>query len=406
MPVKSLTKFTGIILGFIAAGVYLFANCSSHTAGNQEAASSGNIVGVNKEDSLKKTGALNNTALFLAGMNDPGRPSVFELAGTSIWKSYAKESDTNWSRFFRRKLDPVRTWQKKEIPVSCDTVKTLFYPFSGPDFIFANAFFPEVDRYILFGLEAPGRIPDPATWKEENLRSSLSLINKSIDDITSIGFFRTLDMKVDLKSSSIEGVTPILMLFLVRSGQTITDISTGKLDPSGEFHASSGTADTVKRSGEGAAVEIRFRDQVSGRPRSLIYFSADVSDEGLAKNENCRNFLQKVPANCLTLIKSASYLMHLSGFSSIRKTILAKSVFIIQDDTGIPYRYLNTNNWGIKLFGTYTKTISLFKNKYQEDLKQAYENCQKTEKVPFMIGYNVKFHETNLLMAIRKNNAR
>jgi hypothetical protein len=406
MSVKSLIRFTGISLGFIAAGIYLFANCSSHPSEEKETAASVKIGAAGKEDSLEKTVAINHTALFLAGMSESGRSSTFELAGTPAWKTYAKESDSNWARFFRRKLDPVRNWEKKEVPATFDTVKTLFYPFSGPDFIFANAFFPNVDRYILFGLEPPGRVPDPATWKEENLKSSLALINKSIDDITSIGFFRTNDMKVDLKSSSIEGVTPILILFLVRSGQTITDISAGKLDPSGEFRASAGKSETVENSGNGAAVEIRFRDQNSGRPRSLIYFSADVSDEGLAKNENCRNFLQKVPSNCITMIKSASYLMHLSGFSSVRKTILAKSVFILQDDTGIPYRFLSNKNWEIRLFGTYTKTINLFKNKYQEDLKEAYEKYEKPEKVPFMIGYNVKFHETNLLMAIRKNNAR
>ena len=96
--------------------------------------------------------------------------------------------------------------------------------------------------------------------------------------------------------------------------------------------------------------------------------------------------------------------MHQSGFSFIRKTILAKSRFILQDDTGIAYRFFKHTTWQITLFGTYSRTINLFKNKYQEDLKEAYEKEENPGAVPFKIGYNVKFNETNLLMAIRKDN--
>ena len=62
--------------------------------------------------------------------------------------------------------------------------------------------------------------------------------------------------------------------------------------------------------------------------------------------------------------------------------------------------------WQIRLFGTYSRTIDLFKHKYQEDLKEAYEKDEKTGAVPFRIGYNVKFNETNLLMATRKDNIK
>ena len=98
--------------------------------------------------------------------------------------------------------------------------------------------------------------------------------------------------------------------------------------------------------------------------------------------------------------------MHLSSFSVIRKTILTKSMFILQDDSGIAYRFFKRSTWQIRLFGTYSRTIDLFKHKYQEDLKEAYDNEEKPGAVPFKIGYNVKFNETNLLMAIRKDHIK
>ena len=35
-----------------------------------------------------------------------------------------------------------------------------YYPFSGPDFLYADAFFPDASTYILAGLEPTGQIPD------------------------------------------------------------------------------------------------------------------------------------------------------------------------------------------------------------------------------------------------------
>lgn len=406
MSVPGFLKTTLSGLGYMLTAVLLLAFCTSHPAGdeNNSAARDDSVRRMN--DSVKQERKLNEIARFLAGTRNDSDSLYSREASSETWKTYAKESDTNWSRFFRRKFNPVHRWEQKEIPASMDSVKTLFYPFSGPDFIFANAFFPWADNYILFGLEPPGSIPDPSSWSDKNLKSSLALINKSIDYITSIGFFRTNDMKVELESASVNGVTPLLMLFLVRSGHRITEIIPGELDTTGEFRPVKNFSNDTSEASYGKAVEIRFTEIATGRKKSMLYFSADISDKGLKKNAGCRNFLRKIPSNCMTLIKSASYLMHLSSFTGIRTTILAKSLLILQDDSGIPYRLFKSRNWDIRLYGSYTQTISLFKNKYQEDLKEAYEADEKPGTLPFRIGYNFKFNETNLLMAVRKSSSR
>ena len=35
----------------------------------------------------------------------------------------------------------------------------MFYMFSGPDFLYANAFFPNASTYILCGIEPVGPVP-------------------------------------------------------------------------------------------------------------------------------------------------------------------------------------------------------------------------------------------------------
>lgn len=406
MTTSGFLKLSGLCLGLVLSGVGFFTLYSSHPQDEPKIQTAGLRNKENTQDSAKKAENFNAVAFLLAGMQDLKSNDYPDLKSTKEWKNYAISADSNWAKFYRRKLNPVRKWRLKEIPPVMDTVRTLFYPFSGPDFIFADAFFPKANKYILFGLESPGNIPDPLSWKEQNLMPSLAALNKSIDDVISLGFFRTKDMKVDLESSSINGVTPILMLFLARSGHTITDVIPGEMSPEGEFHSLKEFRNAQGGKSYGTAVEIMFTDNNTGEKKSLLYFSVDVSDEGLEKNTGCKNFLQHIPSNCLTLIKSASYLMHLSDFSFIRKTILSKSRFILQDDSGIAYRFFSHKTWQISLFGTYSRTIDLFKNKYQEDLKEAYENEEKPGAVPFKIGYNVKFNETNLLMAIRKDNVK
>lgn len=404
MTTSGFLKVSGLCFGLVLAGVCFFVVRTSHSQDETKTQTAGSGSKVNPDDSAKKTQYFNEIAFLLAGMQEPKSTDSLTPESTKEWKIYAKAADTNWAKFYRRKLNPVQKWRLKEIPTAMDSIRTLFYPFSGPDLIFADAFFPKANYYILFGLESPGNIPAPASWNQQNLKSSLAVLNKSIDDVTSIGFFRTNDMKVDLESASINGVTPILMLFLARSGHTITDVIPGEMNPEGEFHSLKEFQNAQGQKSYGTAVEIRFTENNTGDRKLLLYFAVDVSDKGLAKNIGCKNFLQHIPSNCLTLIKSASYLMHQSGFSFIRKTILTKSRLILQDDTGIAYRFFKHTNWQIRLFGTYSRTINLFKNKYQEDLKEAYEKEEKPGAVPFKIGYNVKFNETNLLMAIRKDN--
>jgi len=406
MSTSGFLKLSGLSVGIVLVGVGFFALYSSHFRNKPKIPTTGLITEVKAPDSVKSIPHFNEIAFFVAGMQDPKNSDHFPQVSTKEWKTYAREADSNWVKFYRRKLNPVHKWRSKEIPTTIDTIRTLFYPFSGPDFIFADAFFPNANNYILFGLESPGNIPDPASWNEKNLKSSLAVLNKSIDDVTSIGFFRTNDMKVDLESDSINGVTPILMLFLARSGYTITDVIPGEMSPEGEFHVLKNFQNAQGAKSYGTAVEIRFMENNTGERKSLVYFAADISDKGLSKNIGCKNFLQHIPSNCLTLIKSASYLMHMSGFSVIRKTILAKSRLILQDDSGIAFRFFKPATWQISLYGAYSRTIDLFKHKYQEDLKEANEKEEKPGAVPFKIGYNVKFNETNLLMAIRKDNVK
>jgi len=55
----------------------------------------------------------------------------------------------------------------------------MFYMFSGPDFLYADAFFPEATTYVMAGLEPPGQIPDLQKMPRGSLGPSLGSVARS-----------------------------------------------------------------------------------------------------------------------------------------------------------------------------------------------------------------------------------
>lgn len=94
--------------------------------------------------------------------------------------------------------------------------------------------------------------------------------------------------------------------------------------------------------------------------------------------------------------------MHFKDFSNIRNLILDKGQFILQDDTGIPYKYFNKKIWEINLYGQYTKPIKDFSRMEQHDLKAAYIDKNRIKKLPFHFGYHCRDNIDALMLIKRK----
>ena len=104
------------------------------------------------------------------------------------------------------------------------------------------------------------------------------------------------------------------------------------------------------------------------------------------------------------MLKAASYLNSREYFSKTRNYILKSSNMIVQDDSGIPYKYFVDGTWNVKLYGGYKKVIPLFSSRIQPDLVRAYADTTKltSKYLPFRICYNVAVGETNLQVLYKK----
>ncbi len=109
----------------------------------------------------------------------------------------------------------------------------MFYMFSGPDFLYADAFYSKASTYVLSALEPVGSVPDLTRLPRGGIGAALHNVERSLSSILSFSFFITKQMKTDLQAGQLSGTLPILYVFLARSGKTIRDVSPIALDDKG-----------------------------------------------------------------------------------------------------------------------------------------------------------------------------
>lgn len=331
----------------------------------------------------------NDTARLLAGMPLAPDSPLAPLTRQASWRQHAGYFDASWKRLEARQLSPIRTWAAAKLP---EPRPVLFYMFSGPDFLYADAFFPNASTYVLSGLEPVGPVPDVTRLSAGTLAAELRRLQSALDTVLNISFFITKNMSAQLSTGHLKGTLPVLYVFLARSGKTINDVSLVNLNPDGTL---SPLEETAK--GSARAVRITFSDE-GGRQRTLYYFSTDLSDGGV-KNSGFLKFCAKLGTGD-SFIKSASYLLHSGSFSTVRTFLLEHSATIVQDDSGIPVTYFKPQDWQLRAFGSYPGPISIFANHYQGKLKALFQTG-KAGPLPFGVGYRWRPQESNLLVATR-----
>jgi hypothetical protein len=333
------------------------------------------------------TATVDDTARFLAGMQPSVDSPLTPLTRDPAWQHHAKFLDGAFAQLEARQLSKVRTWAETNLAAP---KPTMFYMFSGPDFLYADAFYGKASTYVMAALEPPGTMPDLLRLPRGSTGSALYNIEHSIGTVLNFSFFITKHMKVDLHTGEISGALPILLVFMERSGKSIREVTPVTLDEAGVLHTGNDA-----RSNAPHGVRITFSGKEGGE-KTLYYFSTDLSNSGV-KSSGFLKFCESLaPGN--SLIKSASYLLHSGNFTTVRDFLLVHSATIIQDDSGIPLGYYNSRRWRFFPFGRYAGPISEFPGRYQESYAELFRRAQPMD---FGIGYRWRAHESNLLLSVR-----
>jgi hypothetical protein len=334
-----------------------------------------------------QSGTLNDTARLLAGLPAAGRDSFPQVRSSSGWVSHQNKLNTLWSDFGWRHEQPIRSWVPTQIADL--QAPTLFYPFSGPDFLFAQQFFPNADTVVLCGLEPCEPLPPIAQLAQNEIDGGLDGLVTSISTAMQFSFFITKDMRRDLVSTRFRGVLPLILTFMARTGHTVESIDLVKIDSTGSPVLVSGS------SGSAPGAVIRAIGP-NGVMKRVFYFRQDLSNDGISPGSPFLRFVASL-GHPPAFAKSASYLMHEGGFSVIREFILNNCRGIVQDPSGIPYRSFADRGWNVSLYGNYRGTLDMFAEHNQSDLIAAYQRGN-AQPLDFGIGYLYNPERTCLMV--------
>lgn len=346
--------------------------------------------------------SMKELAMLISGVKPTGESKhLSKFFNSSDFKSFADNFDKKWASFDTSRMKLLKTFRENELAPNLGATKKLFYPFSGPDILYGYTFFPDADEYILMGLEPVGTLPiyDVKEQHPDSMDAYYKMVNTSLHAILKFSFFRTKAMKTDLKNQELDGTLHLLFLFLTRTGNTICSAKPVFIDTTGKINYAASFPKLQSKGYLNRGIEIVFNTS-DNKTKKMYYWSLNLSDGALKFNKGMLAYLKNM-GEVKTYLKGASYLMHETYFGLVRDVILNQSTHVIQDDSGIAFRYFtNKGGWKYTFYGNYIRPIPMFSYAYQKDLDSTYK-AQGSKPIGFGIGYNFKDKNSNFMIATK-----
>ena len=315
--------------------------------------------------------------LFLAGLPVRHGAALSQVQQTAQYQEHHREMAALWRFAKLARVSPMRSWSDAELAPVIGGAATVLYPFGGPDLLYVNSIFPQARTYALMGLEPVGEVPALASMPPDQMLAALAAFRQATSTHLGAGYFITKDMRSELERGTLRGVTPILLSTVALIGghvESVSGISAGGYP----------------------GVQLGFADG-AGMRHTAYYVAGDLSNSGF--KSGYRQWLAGLAGN-VTYFKAASYLLSDNRFSQAREFFLSQSRVILQDDSGIPFRYF-AQGWSLRFYGDYERPIAAFAGHYQDDLRQAYAS-NPTSPLGFGSGYQLNQGQGNLLLAIKR----
>ena len=316
------------------------------------------------------TDSLKNMTGLLAGTTPPGT----ELS--PVWALHRAEMEKLFARIAPR-YDALAGWGGRELVRLPASEAPVFYPFGGPDLLAASSLFPAASSYLLVGLAAPGRLPMPEDTASDALEGDLARLRKLFASLAESGSISPAEIEQELSGGHFDGILPILLIALARSGQVPEAVQYLRLeDSSGQL------AGIEPPSVSAGAVRILFRPAAGeGRVRSVFYFAQDLSNDAVFPDAPFSRMVERL-GTINTLVRSGEYLLHTDAFSNLRRLVLDRSQVVLEDDSGVPLRFLTSDRWAVDLYGNYEGVSAAYKEWLQADLAAAYRRAGEARPLP------------------------
>ena len=299
-----------------------------------------------------------------------------------------KIADESWAVYKKDHGHPMTDWAKTEIKFN--GTGTVFYPFSGPDFVTVNQLYPNADRYVMVAMQAAGEPALLAPMSPDRAQHFQTKFLREWKRFAYNAFFITAELEADRYATSAHiGITTILITFALYSDYDVAELYPIAYDPaSGQF---------IKTSGSWNSVRLVLKK--NGKTVALDYVSLDLSDQNLLVKESMRGWLSHMTQHPM-LIKAASHLLQDGNFVVLRDMIVKNAPMVVQDETGVDYAHLKKIG-KVDLYGGFSLPFEQFSPHKQQSLAQAYRQATEVKPLPFAFSYN-KEHERRSVQVVRR----
>jgi len=391
-----------LLIIFLLYFVAVTTSCSNSQ--DKEAKNEDSTLVEKKEgiDLTKYDRFYNDAVRLLAGLPAEEGSQLMNLDTNKLWKEHQEKFGSFFENILAEKYPKVYEFQKENLKEVNDSLHTLFYPFSGPDFIYANIFFPNAKKTVMLGLEPVGNIPNPVEMKDsEQVIKFFKAVDIAMDSVFRLGYFMTFEMGRDFnRVVELNGTMPIICIFMAQTGHRILNIERLAINDNGELLQAVAERDIDSPKDDYVSGgRITYMKEGDLEPRELLYFSHDVSQEHLKTSPGFMKYLNTLDVD-VTFLKAASYLM--GWMDHMRNFALEKSDYVFQDDSGIPYHYFEEGKWDFQFWGKYQRTLKVFKPNFQADLQKIYSTPNMAKPLEFGIGYGIRIKQSNLMLAKKK----
>jgi len=335
-----------------------------------------------------------DTARFLAGMpGNPGSPFA-DLEKNEAWTDHRARLDSAWHNLDGTLIAGLHEFAKAELSDAALRDAIVYYPFSGPDALYATACFPNNATYVLVALEPSGTLPSlKQLSRKQDLAAYLRATRDTMGSVLGRSFFITREMDRQFRGL----LLPILEV-LVRRHNTILGFRYTRLDDDGRLIERDLSYKPRTPYGD-KGLQIAYRNDEDQSVHQMYYLTINLDDEHLKTNPQFVKYSAGLKG-AVTLLKATSYMTHRDEFSVIRGLILANSQAVLQDDSGIPFHFFSPDAWKVQLYGEYTRPYGSFRYLIQSDLQKAYQD-PAARPLPFRIGYGYGKVNSNLQLARR-----
>jgi len=316
---------------------------------------------------------LNRAAYLLTGRVPDNYSLPPHLVGVS-WQEFANLTQANWAKYSNAIGQPMKAWSSTEIQTD---QKTVFYPFSGPDFSTLYQLFPHQDRYIMSALQPAEKLVDLSTLSPKEASQTLEVLSSAWKSFGHDGFFVTEYLYKYLTTNNVRlGATSLIATFLSLHEFSIQKIVPIDVSDQGELIELSPDVDRWN--------SVRFYLKKDGRPVTLDYVRMDLSDKGFSDTPKNKLFFEQA-SKYPVVFKAASHLPQHPLFKFVPQTVTQNSPMIVQDETGIGYGLLS-QLYDTTLYGEFVKAYKVFST-YNRELSSAYKERNDEKPLPFRVGY-------------------